>query len=63
MGNIFPYSDNMASRILNCSSPRPGYIPPILSYERFKRETEYKPLVKGEINGIKGISEDSIQRS
>ena len=59
MSNLFPYSNEAASRILNCSSPRPGFIPPIRAFERFKR-TEYVP-VKGEIKiGSKSVSQDSV---
>ena len=60
MGNLFPYSKEMASRILDCSSPKPGYVPPIRSFERFNWRTEYEPIVKGDTNGSKRVSQDSV---
>ena len=60
MGNLFPYSTEMASRILDCSSQKPGFIPPIRSFERFNGRTEYKPIVKGDTNGCKDVGQDSI---
>ena len=60
MGNLFLYSKEMASRILDCASPKPGFIPPIRSFERFRGRTKYEPVVKGDTNGSKSISQGSV---